>query len=99
MPSKTISLVHGQTSDRAKLIITRILDQVKRDYALYLRDFREQWNSNVCDFSFAALGTTVAGAIEVHADRVIITADFPLVALPFWRGIESTIRQRAETLL
>lgn len=99
MPRKTISLVHGKTSEHAVRIVSHILNQITREYALYISSSVEQWNVGTCVWNFQAIGTTISVAIDVRPDRVVFVADFPSEAVSFWNSIAGTIRDRSNTLL
>ena len=90
---------HRLTQDEAVTRVKTLLGEVKNQFADKISDLREEWNGNTGKFSFSAMGFSVSGTLIVKSAEVELSGNLPFVALFFKGKIESTIRERAETLL
>lgn len=99
MPKLNISVQHRLAQEEALNRIKGLLGQVKNQFADKITDLRENWNGNTGTFSFSAMGFSVSGTLTVKPSEVELNGNLPFAA-SFFRGkIESTIRERASTLL
>ena len=90
---------HRLTQDEAVKRIKTLLGEVKNQFTDKISDLREEWNGNRGNFSFSVMGFSVAGILIVKPSEVELSGNLPLAASFFKGKIESTIRERAETLL
>lgn len=94
-----MAVSHRLTQDEAVARIKTLLGEVKKQFADKISDLREDWNGNNGKFSFSAMGFSVSGNLVVKPDKVELTGNLPFAASFFKGKIESTIRERAKTLL
>lgn len=99
MPELKMSLPHRLPQDEALNRIKGLLRQVKLQYADRISDLHEEWTGNTGTFSFTAMGFSVTGTLNVKACEVELNGNLPVAAIFFKGKIESTIRERATTLL
>ena len=79
--------------------IRTLLGELKNQFAGKISDIHQEWEGNGGKFSFLVMGFSVSGTLMVHPSDVEISGDLPLAAAFFKGRIESTIRDRTETLL
>ena len=94
-----MSVPHHLPPEEALKRIKTLLGEVKAQYADKITSLREDWNGNTGRFNLTAMGFSVAGMLAVKPSEVQLTADLPFAAILFKGKLESTIRERAETLL
>ena len=99
MAKLNMAVPHRLTPDEALRRIKTLLGEVEIRYADKISDLREDWSDNVGTFSFSAMGFSVSGTLTVKPSEVELCGNFPFAAMFFKGKIESTIRERAETLL
>jgi hypothetical protein len=99
MPLLNMTIDHKLTQDEAIKRIKTLLSSVKTQFADKISDLYEEWNGHTGKFSFSALNLNVSGTVTVNTSQVELAGNIPLLALPFKGKIESTIKERAETLL
>ena len=99
MPKLNMSVSHSLTQEEAVKRIKNLLNDVKTQFADKIRDLHEEWDGNVGKFDFSAMGFPVSGTLTVKTSQVDISGHLPFAAILFKGKIESTIRERAETLL
>jgi hypothetical protein len=99
MPKMSIKVPHQLTQEEATTRIHTLLSDLKNEHGDQIRDLKETWNGNRCDFSFKAMGFSTSGTLVVTDSGAELTGNLPFAALPFKGKIEETIRQRAERLL
>ncbi len=64
-----------------------------------ISNLHEQWDGNTGTFSFSTMGFSVSGTLKVKSSKVELSANLPFAATFFKGKIESTIRERAESIL
>ena len=99
MAKLNMAVPHRLTPDEALRRIKTLLGEVKNQFADKISDLREEWSGNTGKFSFSAMGFSVSGTLTVKPSEVELCGNFPFAAMFFKGKIESTIRERAETLL
>ncbi len=99
MPKLNLAVSHSLTQDEALKRIKNLLSDVKTQFADKISDVHEEWDGNVGKFNFSAMGFPVSGTLTVKTSQVEISGHLPFAAILFKGKIESTIRERAETLL
>jgi len=99
MPKVNVAVPHSLTQDEAVKRIRNLLNDVKAQFADKISDLHEEWDGNMGKFSFSAMGFPVSGTLTVKTAQVEISGDLPFAATLFKGKIESTIKNRAETLL
>lgn len=99
MARLNMTVSHHLEQDEAVRRIKTLLNEVQNQYADKVSDLREEWNGNTGTFSFSAMGFSVSGTLTVNPSEVELSGILPFAAAFFKGKIESTIRERAETLL
>jgi hypothetical protein len=99
MPTLNMTVSHSLTQDEAVKRVMNLLNDVKAQFADKINDLHEEWDGNMGKFHFSAMGFPVSGTLTVKTSQVEISGHLPFAAMLFKRKIESTIKNRAETLL
>ena len=99
MAKLNIVVPHHLTQDEAVGRIKKLLGEVKSQFADKISELHEEWNGSIGKFSFSAMGFSISGTLAVKPSSVELSGDLPFMASFFKSDIESTIRERAETLL
>ena len=99
MAKLTMKVAHQLTQDEALNRIQGLLGEVKNQFSDRISNLREEWEGNTCRFSFSVMGFPVSGTWTVMPAEVEFSGDLPFAATFFKGKIESTIRERAKTLL
>ncbi|MCC6775834.1 MAG: polyhydroxyalkanoic acid system family protein [Hyphomicrobiales bacterium] len=99
MPKMSMSVPHSLGQAEALRRVQTIAGQLKTQHGDQISDLREQWQGNVGDFSFKAMGFNVAGRLTVSEHEVSMAGDLPLMAVPFKSQIERLIRDEAAKAL
>ena len=99
MAKLNMAVSHRLTQDEAVTRVKTLLGEVKKQFADKITDLREEWDGNRGKFSFSAMGFSVSGTLTVKSSEVELSGNLPFAASFFKEKIESTIRERAETLL
>jgi hypothetical protein len=99
MPKLNMIVSHSLSQDEAVQRIKNLLNDVKTQFADKISDLNEEWEGNIGKFNFSAMGFPVSGTLTVKMSQVDISANLPFAAMFFKGKIESTIKNRAETLL
>jgi hypothetical protein len=99
MAALNMNIRHNLPQEEALARIKTLLNQVKNQYSDKITDLKEDWNGNVGNFSFSAMGFSVSGILTVKPSEVELSGTLPFAATFFRGKIESLIRERAETLL
>ena len=99
MPKMSMTIPHQLGEQEALARIKGMMGDVKAQYGDKITDLHEEWRGNAGDFSFKAMGFSLAGTLQVRERDVAINGDLPWAAKPFQGTIEATIRERAERLL
>ncbi len=90
---------HRLMQDEAVKRVKTLLSEVKNQFADKISDLHEEWNGNTGIFSFSAMGFSVSGTLTVKSSEVELSGNLPFAASFFKGKIESTIKERAQTLL
>jgi hypothetical protein len=99
MAKLNMKFPHQLSQDEALKRTHRLLDQMKNQFADQVSNLSEKWEQNTCKFSFSVKGFSVSGTLTAKPFEVELSGDLPWAAALFKGKIESTIRERAETLL
>lgn len=99
MPKLSMNISHSLSQDEAIKRIKKLLNDVKTQYADKIGDLHEEWDGNLGKFNFSAMGFPMSGTLTVNTSQVEISGNLPFAAMFFKKKIESTIKDRAETLL
>ena len=99
MPKLNMAVSHRLTQDEAVKRVMNLIKEMKTQFADKINDLHEEWNGNVGKFHFSAMGFPVSGTLTVKTSQVEISGNLPFAAMLFKRKIETTIKDRAETLL
>jgi hypothetical protein len=99
MAKFNMAVPHKLSQDEALRRIKALLGEVKMQFSDKISDLREEWDGNTGKFSFSAMGFSVSGTLTVNPSGVELSGNLPFAAALFKRKIQSTIRERAETLL
>jgi hypothetical protein len=99
MPKLNITIPHQLTQDEALKRIQSLFGEIKKDFADKISNHQEEWKKYTGTFSFSVMGFSVSGTTRVNPSEVELSAKLPLAATLLKGKIESTIRERAKTLL
>lgn len=99
MSSSKVTVPHELGKDEALRRIKAILGKAQGDGGGRLSDVQETWTGDGGSYSFKVAGFKVSGSIEVRDTDVEIDVNYPLAARPFKETIETTLRDRAESVL
>lgn len=99
MAKLNIVVSHCLTQEEAVKRIKTLLGEVKTQFSDKISNLIEEWNGNTGKFSFSAMGFSISGILTVKPAGVELSGNLPFAATFFKGKIESTIRERAETLL
>jgi hypothetical protein len=99
MTKLNMTVPHHLPEDEALKRIQGLLENMRMQFGDKISDLHEQWNGNIGNFSFSAMGLRVSGVLTVKPSEVELSGDLPLLAAVYKGKIESTIRQQAEILL
>ena len=94
-----MSVPHRLGQEEALKRVKTLLGDVKTQFGDKISDLREDWQDNIGSFSFTAMGFSVSGTLTVETSEVRLSANLPFAAMLFKGRMESTIRERAGTLL
>jgi len=99
MPKLNITIPHQLTQDEALKRIQSLFGKIKNEFADKISNHQEEWKKYTGTFSFSVMGFSVSGTTRVNPSEVELSAKLPLAATLFKGKIESTIQERAKTLL
>ena len=99
MSKLNITVPHKLSQDEALRRTKTLLGEVKTQFTNKIKDLSEQWNGNTGTFSFSVMGFSVSGTLVVKGSEVELSSNLPFAATFFKGKIESTIRERARSLL
>lgn len=99
MPSSKVTVQHQLGKDEALRRIKAILGEAEKNGDGRISDVQETWTDDGGSYSFNVAGFKVNGSIDVRDTDVEIDVNYPLAARPFKDKIESTLRERAQTVL
>jgi hypothetical protein len=99
MATLDVSVPHNLSQDEAMRRIKQLLTEMKAEHGDKIGDLKEEWDGTSGKFSFSAMGFALAGTLAVTPTHVRIAGALPLAASFFKNRIETTIRERAATLL
>lgn len=99
MPELNMAVSHNLTQDKAVERLKNLLKDVKTQFADRISDLHEEWDGNMGQFNFAAMGFPVSGTLKVMTSQVEINCNLPAAAMFFKGKIEATIKDHAEKLL
>lgn len=99
MTNINLTVPHALSRDEALGRIKQLMHDVKNRYAGTIQNLTEEWTDNIGTFGFSAMGLPITGTLTVMPAHVEIAGDLPLTAVPFKGMIETTLRERAISLL
>lgn len=99
MPGSTVKVQHQLGKDEALRRIKGMLSGAQHADGSRISDLEETWTEDGGAYSFKVGGFKVSGTVEVTDTEVEIDLDYPMAARPFRSTIESTLRDRTQTLL
>jgi hypothetical protein len=99
MAKLSMTIPHNLPIEEALQRIKRLLGEVKNQFADKVSNVKEDWRGTMGTFSFSAMGFSVSGSLIVKPNEINIFGTLPFAAVFFKGKIESTIRERARTLL
>jgi hypothetical protein len=99
MPKLNMTIPHQLTQDEALKRIKSLFGEIKNQFADKISNLREEWNEYTDTFSFSVMGFSVSGTLSVNLCEVELSGNLPFAVSFFKRKIESTIQERATTLL
>ena len=93
-----IVVSHNTTKEKARAIVEKRLEELRRQYGHYASDVEANWTGDRLDISFKAKGFHGKGSLEITGTEVILDGKLPLIAKPFEPRIRSTVEQEAEQM-
>ncbi len=100
MPSFNILVPHQTDRQTAIQRLRRFADIVRTQMVGQVSDVQEQWSEDgTLDFSFAAMGMKITGAMNTDDQNVALKGTLPFAALPFRGMIEKTIQEKIQEAL
>jgi hypothetical protein len=99
MPEFKVNISHKLQVNEAMNKAHALLQEIKQNNADKISDLSEAWSADGCKFSFKIMGFPLSGSIHIGSSDVEISGKIPFMALPFKSTIESSIRQKAVSLL
>jgi hypothetical protein len=99
MPKIELSVPHQLSREDVKSRIVHSLAEAQKRFAGDVTQVADSWNGYVDEFSFKAMGFSIAGRLEVEPAQVAIHLQLPWAAYPFKHRIESEILAHARQLL
>ena len=94
-----MTLPHQLTQEEALKRIQSHFGEIKNDFGDKISNLQEEWKEYTGTFSFSFMGFSVSGIMSVNPSEVKLSGSLPLVATLLKGKLESTIRERAKTLL
>jgi hypothetical protein len=99
MPKLNMNIPHQLTQDEALKRIQSHFGEMKNDFGDKISNLQEEWKEYTGTFSFSFMGFSVSGTMSVNPSEVKLSGSLPLAATLLKGKLESTIRERAKTLL
>ena len=99
MPKLNMTIPHQLSQDEALKRIQSLFGDIKNQFADRVSNLREEWKEYTGTFSFSVMGFSVSGTMSVNPSEVELSGKLPLAATLLKGKIESTIKERAKTLL
>jgi len=99
MAKMEVVVSHSLTPEEALRRVQGLLGETKDQFGDRVSNLRETWKGNTCSFSFTAMRFSVSGTLNVDSSQVKVSGTLPWAASFFKGKIESTIRDRATSLL
>jgi hypothetical protein len=99
MPKLNMTIPHQLTQAEALKRIQSHFGEIKYEFGDKISNFHEEWKEYTGTFSFSVMGFSVSGTMSVKPSEVRLSGNLPLAATLLKGKLESTIRERAKTLL
>lgn len=99
MPSVKVSVPHGLSAQEALDRLQSYILKAKEMYGDKVSNLREDWQENVLEFGFSAMGMSTSGKVVFEEQFVHVESKVPLMALPFRGQIEEQIRSQISRAL
>lgn len=93
MPSSKVTVEHNLGKDEALSRIKGVLSSSD------ISDLQKNWTDDGGSFSGKIMGMDVSGSVEVSDTNAEIDVSYPMAARPFKGKIESTLKEKAESVL
>jgi len=90
---------HILEKNEALVKVKNLLGDAKIKYAELVSEPTEEWNEDVCNFSFKTYGAVIKGTMQVEENNVTISAEIPFWMKPFAARIEEVFEKQAKELL
>jgi len=99
MANLNLSVPHKLSQDEALWRIKTLLKEVKVGFSDKISDLCEKWDGNTGIFSFEVMGSSISGTLTVKGDKVEVSGSIPFAMTFFRRKIETTIQEKAKSIL
>jgi hypothetical protein len=94
-----VTVPHSLGRQTAQDRVAQFLDSVRQRYAADISNVRGDWQDNLLEFGFTAVGMPISGTLVVEEQQVQVSGPLPLMAMMFRGKVEQTIRGELERLL
>ena len=99
MSNIEFTVPHQLSQEEATSRIRNLLSQTANEHKDKIKNLQENWNNNVGQFSFSAMGYDISGTLTVNPSDVHIDAKVPFTVSLFKGTITKMIEERASQLL
>jgi hypothetical protein len=99
MPRIETEVPHRLDVAEARQRLQDLYEIVLTEYAHMVSDLQGTWDADTLRVSFKAYGFVIASHVRVEPERVAVTGDIPLAAIPFRGKIQQTILGKLEEVL
>lgn len=95
-----LSVPHTLSQEEAVRRVKGLLPGLKQRFAKEIKDLKEQWTGDRCEFSFKARGFSISGTLTIKASEVVLEGKLPILAATlFGSTIENRIVVEARSIL
>lgn len=94
-----ISVNHKLSETEARTRISKLAEELKKEYGSRIKNYTEKWTGNVAQITFKAMGMNIKGDLNILSDKVTMTGKLPLMARPYKSQIETLIKSKLAELL
>jgi antitoxin component of RelBE/YafQ-DinJ toxin-antitoxin module len=94
-----ISVNHALPAIEAKNRISKLAEELKKEYGSQIKNYSEKWNGNAAEIAFKAMGLNIKGDLNILLNKVTMTGKLPLMARPYKSQIENLIKTKLAELL
>ena len=99
MPAFNTEVPNPLSKEDAVEKLKGFMSTVAEKFKDQISGMESEWNANVLNFAFTAMGFKISGVMTVEEDQVAIQGDLPFAAAMFRGKIESDISKELEKAL